>query len=61
MMDEFDFSCVGYLEDADEDIAECGDGGVILDTDDFSIYDGIEDKGGGRPTGRHPLRLLRHR
>jgi len=34
------------LEDADEDIAEYGDGSVILCTDEYSIYDGIEDKEG---------------
>jgi transposase-like protein len=34
------------LEDADEDIAEYGDGNVILCTDDYSIYDGIEEKEG---------------
>ena len=34
------------LEDADEDIAEYGDGSVILCTDDYSIYDGIEEKEG---------------
>lgn len=50
------------LEDADEYIAEYGDGSVILCTDDYMIYDGIEDEeGGGRPSGRHPLRHLRHR
>ena len=34
------------MEDADEDIAEYGDGSVILCTDDYTIYDGIEDKEG---------------
>jgi len=31
------------LEDADEDIAEYGDGSVILCTDDYTIYDGIDE------------------
>lgn len=34
------------LEDADEDIAEHGDGSVILCATDYSIYDGIDDKEG---------------
>jgi transposase-like protein len=34
------------LEDTDEDIAEYSDESVILCTDDYSIYDGIEDKEG---------------
>jgi hypothetical protein len=34
------------LQDADEDIAEYGDGSVILCTDGYTIYDDIEDKEG---------------
>jgi hypothetical protein len=34
------------LQDVDEDIAEYGDGSVILCTDDYTIYDDIEDKEG---------------
>ena len=34
------------LEDADEDIAEYGDGSVILCTDGYSIYEDIEEKEG---------------
>ena len=34
------------LQDADEDIAGYGDGSVILCTDDYTIYDDIEDKEG---------------
>ncbi|WP_094192396.1 IS1595 family transposase [Haloparvum sedimenti] len=34
------------LQGTDEDIAEYGDGSVILCTDDYSIYDGIENKEG---------------
>ena len=53
------------LQDADEDIAEYGDGSVILCSDSYTIYDDIEDKEregrGGRPSGRHPLRHLRDR
>ncbi len=32
------------LQDADEDIAAYGDGSVILCTDDYTIYNDIEDK-----------------
>jgi hypothetical protein len=32
------------LQDADENIAEYGDGSIILCTDDYTIYDDIEDK-----------------
>lgn len=31
------------LRDADEDIAEYGDGSVILCTDEYTIYDGIDE------------------
>jgi len=31
------------LEDVDEEIAELGDGSVILCTDDYSIYDDIDE------------------
>jgi hypothetical protein len=34
------------IQDADENIAEYGDGSVILCTDDYTIYDDIEDKEG---------------
>ena len=34
------------LQDADEDIAEYGDGSVILCTDGYTIYDDIEDEEG---------------
>ena len=34
------------LRDADEDIAEHGDGSVILCTDDYTIYDDIKNKEG---------------
>ena len=34
------------LQDVDKDIAEYGDGSVILCTDDYTIYDDIEDKEG---------------
>ena len=34
------------LQDADEDIAEYGDGSVILCTDGYTIYDEIKDKEG---------------
>ena len=34
------------LQDVDEDIAEYGDGSVILCTDGYTIYDDIEDKEG---------------
>jgi len=49
------------LQEADEDISEYGDGSVILCTDGYTIYEDIEETGGGRPSGRHPLRHLRHR
>ena len=49
------------LEDADEDIAEYGDGSVILCTDGYSIYEDIEGKEGVDGPDRHPLRHLRHR
>jgi hypothetical protein len=48
-------------QEADEEIAAYGDGSVILCTDGYSIYEDIEEKGGGRPFGRHPLRYLPHR
>jgi hypothetical protein len=34
------------LQDADENIAEYGDGSVIFCTDDYTIYNDIEDKEG---------------
>lgn len=34
------------LEDADEDIAEYGDGSVILCTDDYTMDNDIDDKEG---------------
>ena len=34
------------LQDVDEDIAEYGDGSVILCTDGYTIYDNIENKEG---------------
>ena len=34
------------LQDADKDIAEYGDGSVILCTDGYTIYDDIKDKEG---------------
>jgi transposase-like protein len=37
------FAVRNDLEDTDEDIAEYGDGSVILCTDDYTIYDGIDE------------------
>ena len=34
------------LQDADEDIAEYGDGSVILCTDGYTIYDDIQKRRG---------------
>jgi len=31
------------LQDVDEEIAELGDGSVILCTDDYTIYDDIDE------------------
>ena len=36
------FAVRNDLKDTDEDIAEYGDGSVILCTDDYTIYDGID-------------------
>jgi len=52
---------VRIYKEADEDISEYGDGSVILCTDGYTIYEDIEETEGGRPSGRHPLRDLRHR
>jgi hypothetical protein len=37
------FAVRNDLEDTDEDIAEYGDGSVILCIDDYTIYDGINE------------------
>jgi hypothetical protein len=49
------------IQDADEIIAEYGDGSVILCTDDYTIYDDIEDKEGWTTIWPSPLRHLHDR